>query len=204
MASSDRAECDAKRIPLEELCCVNPRCKDAGRMGASNLAVRQGKGAGRWRIVRCATCKHEFSERKGTPLWGTRMAPERARAIAEHLKEGCGIRKTARLVGASKDGVTGIALRLGLHARALHDDRVRGLQVSEVQFDEKWAFVGKKQKNCDIQAPGDATQGDQWDHTAIDVESRLLVSVVVGKRTKENVTAVVEDFAGRTGGAPPP
>ena len=132
------------------------------------------------------------------------MAPEKAEAIAKHLAEGCGIRKTARLVGASKDGVTSIARRLGLHARALHDERVRAVDVAEVQFDEKWAFVGKKQKNCDPLNASDGTLGDQWDHTALDVDSRLVVSVVIGKRDKENLEEVVADFAGRTGGAPPP
>jgi LacI family transcriptional regulator len=85
-----------------------------------------------------------FSERKGTPLWGTRMRPEKAEAIASHLQEGCGIRKTARLVGASTDGVTGMALRLGLHAKFLHDELALGLEVHEAQADEKWSFVGKK------------------------------------------------------------
>ncbi len=117
--------------PLAELCCVNPVCVDAGKRDYGNLSVRTGKGAGRWRILRCSTCKTEFSERKGTPLWGSTMAPEKAEAIASHLKEGCGIRKTARLVGASKDGVTSIAIRLGLHARALHDEHVRDLEVNE-------------------------------------------------------------------------
>ena len=72
------------------------------------------------------------------------MPPEKAEAIAKHLKEGCGIRKTARLVAASKDGVTNLAIRLGLHARSMHDERARGLDVKEAQFDEKWSFVGKK------------------------------------------------------------
>jgi transposase-like protein len=132
--------------PLEELCCVNPSCPDKGKRNKGNLSVREGKSSSRWRILRCSSCKKEFSERKGTALWGTKMPPEKAAAIARHLKEGCGIRKTARLVGASKDGVTSIAVRLGLHARALHDSRVRDIKVSEAQFDEKWAFVGKKTK----------------------------------------------------------
>jgi hypothetical protein len=72
------------------------------------------------------------------------MSPEKAVAIANHLKEGCGVRKTARLVGASTDGVTSIGIRLGLHARAQHDANVQGIEVSEAQFDEKWAFVEKK------------------------------------------------------------
>ena len=130
--------------PLEELCCVNPSCPDKGLRGHGNLSVRKGKGAGRWRILRCSTCKSEFSERKGTALWGTKMPADKVMDIAEHLKEGCGIRKTSRLVGASKDGVTSIAIRLGLHAKAQHDKRVRDLDVTEAQFDEKWAFVEKK------------------------------------------------------------
>jgi hypothetical protein len=72
------------------------------------------------------------------------MDPEKAEAVASHLKEGCGIRKTSRLAAASKDGVSAVALRIGLHARHLHDERVRDVQVGEAQFDEKWTFVGKK------------------------------------------------------------
>ena len=189
--------------PLVELCCVNPECTDRGRRGHGNLSVRTGKGGGRWRILRCSTCGAEFSERKGTALFGTKMAPDRILAVAEHLKEGCGIRKTSRLTGVPATGVTSIAIRLGLHARALHDGRVRELDVQEAQFDEKWAFVEKKQKNCDPSDPEDNDKGDQWDHTAVDADSRLVVSLIIGKRDGETLEEVVGDFADRTGGSPP-
>ena len=55
---------------------MNAACADRGRCGAGNVAVRNGKGGGRWRVLRRSTCKAEFSERKGCALWGTRMAPE--------------------------------------------------------------------------------------------------------------------------------
>jgi len=71
-----------------------------------------------------------------------------------------------------------------------------------VQFDEKWAFVGKKEKHCDPEEPADTTQGDNWDHVALDPEHRLVVSVVPGKRTAENVEKLVQDFQGRTEGRP--
>ena len=190
--------------PVSELCCVNPDCVDQGREGLGNIVLRRGKGSGRWRILRCRTCRREFSERKGTALWHSRMPPDKAIDIAQHLAEGCGIRKTSRLAGASKDGVTNLARRLGLHARALHNDRVHDVKVQEAQFDEKWAFVGKKQKHCDPADPADAACGDQWDHTAIDVQSRFVVSLEVGKRDRETVEATVKDFAERTGGSPPP
>jgi hypothetical protein len=70
----------------------------------------------------------------------------------------------------------------------------------EAQFDEEWALVAKKEKNCDPDDPADDRKGDIWDHVAIDAEGRLVISVVPGKRTAEDVAAVVEDFKRRTGG----
>lgn len=69
--------------------------------------------------------------------------------------------------------------------------------TSEVPFDEKWAFVGRKEENRD---PDDRRRGDCWDHVALDPEARLVVSLVVGKRTEEATHALVRDFHRRTGG----
>jgi IS1 family transposase len=60
--------------------------------------------------------------------------------------------------------------------------------------------VGKKEANCDPADPADARQGDHWDHVAFDPEHRLVLSVVPGERTAENVQALVHDFRARTGG----
>jgi IS1 family transposase len=70
-------------------------------------------------------------------------------------------------------------------------------QTRAVQLDERWSFVGKKEAQCD---PRDLRQGDDWDHTAVDPESRLVLSVVPGKRTADNCVKVVEDVKRRTGG----
>ena len=70
----------------------------------------------------------------------------------------------------------------------------------EAQFDEKWAFVGKKEKNCDPNDPDDDQQGDNWDHVALDPEHRLVISVVPGKRTSESTKTLINDFKERTGG----
>jgi IS1 family transposase len=60
--------------------------------------------------------------------------------------------------------------------------------------------VAKKAKNCDPADPADDHKGDTWDHVAFDPEHRLVVSVVPGERSAENVAAVVEDFQRRTAG----
>jgi IS1 family transposase len=73
-------------------------------------------------------------------------------------------------------------------------------RTREAQFDEKWSFVGKKEKHCDPDKVEDARQGDNWDHVAFDPEHRLVVSLVPGKRTEEKVQQLVRDFKERTGG----
>lgn len=67
-----------------------------------------------------------------------------------------------------------------------------------MQFDEKWAFVAKKQEHCDGGSAADAFRGDSWDHVAFDPEHRLVVAVVPGKRTAENCHKLIEEFARRT------
>ena len=134
--------------PIDELCCLNTRCSRFGEVGQGNLTVRTGKGTARWRVLRCSACQREFSERKGTAMSGTTMDPKRFVEVAKHLKEGCGVRATARLTGASFDGVLSVARRLGLHARALHERKAQNLEVREAQFDEKWAFVQKKKSTA--------------------------------------------------------
>jgi hypothetical protein len=72
-----------------------------------------------------------------------------------------------------------------------------------VQFDEKWSFVFKKQKNCDPLDPADDHHGDWWDHVAYDPEHRLVLCVVPGARDAESVEEVIDEFKGRTGGRVP-
>lgn len=69
-------------------------------------------------------------------------------------------------------------------------------ETKEIQLDEKWSFVGKKEKNC---TKNEKELGEQWDYVAIDAESRLVLSVVIGKRTPENCKKIVKDVYERTG-----
>jgi IS1 family transposase len=72
-----------------------------------------------------------------------------------------------------------------------------------VQLDEKWSFVGKKQKNCDPDDEADWFRGDQWDHVALDPDSRLVLEVVVGPRTADSAQLLLEGVRDRLGGRVP-
>jgi hypothetical protein len=60
-----------------------------------------------------------------------------------------------------------------------------------------WAFVGKKQKNCDPTNPADDHQGDWWDHLAYDPEHKPVLAVVPGARVTENAEEVATEVKGR-------
>lgn len=133
-------------LPLTAFCCQNARCPDYGKKGFGNLYQHNWVDRTRKRIrnLRCRTCHREFSERKGTPWYQAKLAESKALAIAQHLAEGDGVRKTARLVGTRQETVIRWNRKLGAHGQVLHQDRVRHVHVREAQGDEMWAFVGKK------------------------------------------------------------
>jgi hypothetical protein len=72
-----------------------------------------------------------------------------------------------------------------------------------VQLDEKWSFVGKKQKHCDPARQADWFRGDQWDHVALDPDSRLVLEVVVGPRTTDSAALLLGGVRDRLGGRAP-
>ena len=73
-------------------------------------------------------------------------------------------------------------------------------RTRQAQLDEKWGLVAKKEANCDPADKADARKGDHRDHVALDLDHRLVLSVVNGKRTAENTVALVRDFRRRTSG----
>jgi transposase-like protein len=110
---------------LSVFCCLNSRCPDHGVRGVGNLSVcrRYGKGDS-IRFLRCRSCGDRFSERKGTPLFRSHLAKEKAVAVLGHVAEGCGVRQTEPLVGVHRDTVTRYTRKAGGHARAAHDELV--------------------------------------------------------------------------------
>jgi transposase-like protein len=109
---------------LGGFCCLNAPCPDYGKRDAGNLTVPMRYGRYQRRLLRCRTCKARFSERKGTPLQGSRLAPEKAVAVLRHLADGCGVRQTGRLVGVDKGTVVRFGRLAGGHAQKLHDELV--------------------------------------------------------------------------------
>ena len=110
---------------LSRFCCQNDACADAGKRGHGNLTVTMRYGPQKsLRLLRCSTCKARFSERKGTPLFASRLPTDRVVSILAHVAEGIGTRKTARLSGVHQDTVARYIRQAGDQAQHLHDELV--------------------------------------------------------------------------------
>ena len=184
-----------QRPDLTTLACINADCPQFARPGQGNLTLRKVYGQDDLRLLRCRSCHEEFSERRNTALFNTKVSEAKAEAIIDHLDEGCSVRATSRLTKAAKVTVARLLKTSGRHAQRFHDQEIQDVRPRAIQFDEQWSFVKKKQKHCGPEETHQA--GDFWDHTAIAPDRKLIVSLVVGKRTQEQTQALVSDTHSR-------
>ena len=106
-------------------CCLNSDCPDRDKRDAGNLTVTSRYGPDKTRrMLRCRTRTARFSERKGTPLFGAKLAPEEIESVLGHVAEGCGVRQTGRRCKVNRNTVGRYSRLAGEHARHPHDGLV--------------------------------------------------------------------------------
>jgi IS1 family transposase/transposase-like protein len=172
------------RPPLETLACVNEQCEWYGQKGQDNLTVRKTYGQDEIRYLRCQHCGTEFSERKNTALWNTKVSETRAVAVAEHLAEGCSLKAASRLAKVDVSVVRRLNRKVGEHGEAFHDEQVQDLTVTALEADERHGYAHDKGQ-------------PQWEAELIDPESKFIVSHVQGSRDEALIRHLLEDGANR-------
>ena len=116
-------------------------------------------------------------------------------AVISALAEGSSIRSIERITGIHRDTIMRLGVRVGQGCAGLLDQKMRDLSCRQVQVDELWGFIGKKQRHTH---PGDDPQyGDVWTFCALDAETKLVPSFKVGKRDIATANVFVADVAAR-------
>jgi hypothetical protein len=123
-----------------------------------------------------------------------RLSNERRAQIVRSLVEGSSIRSTCRMVGVSKDAVLKLIGDMGTACAAFHNSAVRGVQTQRVQCDEIWSFCYAKEKNVPSEKEGTGA-GSVWTWTAIDADSKLVISYLCGERDASWACKFMEDLA---------
>lgn len=123
---------------------------------------------------------------------------DRARII-QMLTEGSSLRSSSRMADVSINTVTKLLLDVGIAAAKYHDATVRNVRVRRLQADEIWSFIGAKQKNVTEKQMAIGC-GDVWTWTAIDADTKLCVSYLIGGRSAGWAHDFMEDCASRIRG----
>jgi IS1 family transposase len=126
-----------------------------------------------------------------------KLASSERAHIIHLLCEGSSIRAVTRLTGASKNTVIKLMIDAGRACAIYHDEHVRDLAAKRVQVDEIWSFTYAKQKNVADAKAAPYGAGDTWTWTAIDADSKLIVSWFVGDRDSECASWFLKDVARR-------
>jgi IS1 family transposase len=124
--------------------------------------------------------------------------PVKTRAqILNMLCEGSSMRSISRITGVSFNTVAKLLIDAGKACADFHDKNVRGVTASRVQCDEIWSFTYAKQKNVKTAKAAPEGAGDTWTWTALDADSKLIVSYLVGGRDGEYAIEFMDDLRSR-------
>jgi IS1 family transposase len=117
--------------------------------------------------------------------------------ILAMLCEGSSMRSISRVCDVSINTVSKLLVDAGKACAAFHDEKVRGIKAHRVQVDEIWSFTAAKQKNVAAMKKPVGGAGDTWTWTALDADSKLIVTWLVGGRDSDYAIAFMDDLRDR-------
>ena len=129
-----------------------------------------------------------------------RLSTQERAAIVRALVEGNSIRATCRITGRDKGTVLALLNDLGAVCTAYQSKTIRGINARRIQCDEIWSFCYAKQKNVPKAMTGRYGVGDVWTWTALDQDSKLIVSWYIGPRDARSAGPFIQDVADRLTG----
>ncbi len=147
---------------------------------------------------KCCLCGKRFADAQHNPLGAMRIDVATAKLALRLLTEGMSIRATERTTGLHRDTICRLMVFFGKACQRFLDARMRGLNLTHLEFDEQWTFVAKKQARLTIEERARRhDQGDIYLWTCIDQKTKLMPAFAVGKRSADNARRFMLDVAGR-------
>ncbi len=126
-----------------------------------------------------------------------RLDGKRRAQVVAALVEGASINSTVRMTGVTKQTILRLIADLGTACAKYQDEKLRNLSCKRIQADEVWSFCHAKDKNLSEELKGKFGFGSVWTWTAIDADSKLMVSWLVGERSLPYAVKFMDDVASR-------
>lgn len=125
------------------------------------------------------------------------LTPAQRCAVIRCLVDGCSIRATTRITGVAKNTIQRLTRDLGKAVLEYHDAKVRNVASKRIQADEVWCFCYGKDKNLPDSMKGQPGVGSVWTWTALDADSKLMISWQLGARDAANAHRFIRDVQER-------
>ena len=129
-----------------------------------------------------------------------KLATKQRADILNLLDEGMSMRSVSRITGTSINTITKLLIRAGEVSADYHDKKMRNVKVARIQCDEIWSFIYAKNKNVPTAKAAPAVAGDVWTWTAIDADTKLIISYLVDGRDSDYATKFMQDVASQMDG----
>jgi IS1 family transposase len=126
-----------------------------------------------------------------------KLSAEKKVAVITALVEGCSVRSTTRMTGVAKGTILRLLAEVGKACADYQDRVIQNVPAQRVQVDEIWSFVGCKQKQVTVEKMQAGICGDVWTFAAIEAQTKLVISWLVGRRDAGTATDFLQDVAGR-------
>jgi IS1 family transposase len=140
---------------------------------------------------------HGSPQSKEAGIVANFLSKERQIEALQLLCEGNSIRSVERITKISRNAIMRLVVRFGNQCRDFLDERLVNLPLDHVQLDEIWTFCRIKEGHAKKLNLDTSRCGDQYLYTALDTESKLLVTFAVGKRTWETTNVFIADLRKR-------
>lgn len=155
-------------------------------------------GKKRIQRFRCNDCGATFSEDRAKPLGSHTVDFEEAVKVISLLMEGMSVRAASRVTGMHKGTILSLLLLAGRKCQDVTNACVHHVHPKYVQLDELWTFVHTKEGHLKSGNPSE--WGDAYTWVAIDAETKLIISHLIGKRDAESANKFIDDYGSRVAG----
>jgi IS1 family transposase len=186
-----------RQIDTSQHFCPNPDCRSHGGVGWGHLRANGHPHGGPWRQLLCVACRRSFLETLGTMFHGKRASVELIVRVIACLAEGLGIRGTARVFEVDPNTVLQWLVEAAEQLQAFSQHVLHDVRVRQVQLDELFALLSavKAGEVSEADAIERLERSPHWVWVAMDPESKLLLAIDVGDRTRAMAQRVVHQVA---------
>lgn len=156
-----------------------------------------GKRGNRQRY-QCNQCRKVFTDARDNTLDGMYLPVEKAELVLRLLLEGNSVSSVERITDVHHTTILKLLVLAGEKCERIMGQKIVNVPVRDVECDEVWAFIGKKQKR--VRPEDDQNLGDAYTFVAIERHTKLVLNIAVGKRDQATTDVFIEGLRHATRG----